>query len=324
MGRPARIVSWVALGAVIAHEAVVAARSLSGTLHVRGLVAGVLISLAVVVTLRLLFRRECDLLRAEPALLAPLAALTAYEYGVLPLLAALVPGFGSVTSLSLGGMALGLSVHLLGTVAACLVYAAWMTHLVVRAVEGEPDRGPGLPGVVAALTAVGWCVPFLGMALVLAALPAVGMAVSIAVIALGSLVWNLGTAAWLVGAEAHDRDFGEAVLHGWRESWRGLRAFGLHVHAQLVLVGWFTFVVVRYSPAPGSTTSRTSWHVNATWTGAYPHRCDWYTDYMNALEHEQLGLVVVLLQLVLGVLAIAVRARVARHVLAGPSHPPAA
>lgn len=320
MGKGLRITTLTALVVLLAYQAVQAAMSLRGTLHVRGLIACVVISLAVFLALRFRLRLELGSIVRHREILYPLALLTVVEHGLLPLLTGVVAPLAATTPIAVGAITLGLSVSAVLIVAMNVAYAVWMTFLVVQALDGpvsldEPRRGlPGRSVVLAIVALIGWTTPLVALGALIPVLGAGGIGVMLPLMAIASLVWNLGTSAWLVGAASRGWGVKATLVEGWRTSWSGLRRFGGVVVLQLLLTGWLTFFQVRYSPGPGSHTSRTTWHVNVWWSGAYKHMTEWYDDYMAALEHGQLAFVVIVLQLVLGVLAIAVRMRVARHV----------
>jgi hypothetical protein len=323
MGKGLRIATWTGLVLVLLVHLGVAVTSLSGTFHARGLIACAVISLAVTLALRFAFRAELDTLLFKRDLLLPLAMLTVLEFGVIHLIALGVAPLAAVTPLSIGAISLGLSFTGVLLVVANIAYSVWATFLVVQALDGPVDLGdsrrgsPGKPWVLAVLAFIGWTTPLAAIGLAIPIAGAGGIGVVIGFVGIFSLIWNLGTSAWLVGAASRGWGLGTALIAGWRTSWSHVRRLAWPVTLQLLLAGWITYFSVSFTRYEGSTThstSRNSWYVNGFWTGGYRHSTDWYADYMKVLEEGTLTFVLVVLQLVFGVLALAVRLRVARHV----------
>jgi len=132
------------------------------------------------------------------------------------------------------------------------------------------------------------------------------------VIAVIGIALNVGTAALLPVAVTVEGSFFAALGAGvgaslafWRRWWKPLAA-------QLLLLGFFTFLVVSYSYS-GGHSSKTNWGVNSFWVGGYESDCRWYTKYMEALEAPTVDWVIAVLALAFGVLAIAVKLHIAQQ-----------
>jgi hypothetical protein len=151
---------------------------------------------------------------------------------------------------------------------------------------------------------------FLGLLVVI---PLAGCAVPVVLvlIGLGSLLWNLATAALLPAALGEEfLRFGPALRTGVRVSWSSRGRWWKLVVMQMVLLGWVTFISLSYTEErPGGSTTRsvTNWSVNAFWTGGYEDECRWYGKLQEALQAPGLAAVSTALALVFGVLAIGIK-----------------
>ena len=85
------------------------------------------------------------------------------------------------------------------------------------------------------------------------------------------------------------------------------RPYMLPVLAQLVLLGAVTYVSVSYSDGLGRHHSSTNVGVHGFWIGGYENECRWYGAFMDAYGVAKVGVVVTALNLIFGVLAIAVK-----------------
>ncbi len=181
---------------------------------------------------------------------------------------------------------------------------------------------PAFDGTEPSPEAIGWVVLFVALGITIA----VGVAVlPLALLAIGvfALVWNLATAALLPVVVADRRPFGESVREGIRASWQGKGRWWLAVVAQMVLLGWVTFLSVSYTsnPRPGSfsTQNKTDFSVNAFWTGGYENECRWHSKLMAVVETKPLPLTDFLLGVLFAVLAVIVKLEVADHRALGRS-----
>jgi hypothetical protein len=120
---------------------------------------------------------------------------------------ALLPAFAAVLvpawPLKLWVLSFSVSVLFLVSVLLEVAYGAWTTTLILDTVrQGRADPARALCGLkrcflrVLGLEAIGWGALFAGLALAIAMAPA-AMPLTILFIGLGSLLWNLATAALL-------------------------------------------------------------------------------------------------------------------------------
>lgn len=170
----------------------------------------------------------------------------------------------------------------------------------------------------------GWGILLAVSAVVLTA-GAASMTVAIVLLGVTSLAWNLLTAAVLPVALADTRSFWPAMKHGLSVSRAGMHKWALLVIAQMVLLGWVTFIHVSYTThetersdseyrsimmEKTETKTQTDWRVNSFWTGGYANDCKWHESLMKSVESKPLELVDRLLTLLFAVLAIAVKIKI--------------
>ncbi len=296
-----------------------------------GIVVLVLECLAVGLTCVTLLPAATARLRQHMDLLLPLGLyLPATELlgglMVIPVLSAVLSPSWSFKVLSLS---FSLSVAFFLQIVLAVLYGGWTTILVLQAVrQGHVNPVQGFADVsswfwrVLGAEAIGWVVLFVALGITIA----VGVAVlPLALLAIGvfALVWNLATAALLPVVVADRRPFGESVREGIRASWQGKGRWWLAVVAQMVLLGWVTFLSVSYTsnPRPGSfsTQNKTDFSVNAFWTGGYENECRWHSKLMAVVETKPLLLTDFLLGVQFAVLAVIVKLEVADHRALGRS-----
>jgi hypothetical protein len=318
------LVAAVGVGIVLLQQAVVSfpLRPRQGA----GFVVLLLAVIAVALTFRWLLPSALPTLRRCPELLVPLGLLVFAEAVVgwlllLPALAAILAPSKPVQILSLS---FTLSGALFLSIFVRVLYATWMTTLVIDVVrEDRADLGRSFArcwrwfGRVLALEVIGWSVVFLGLLLVIA-LTASVVPIAMLLIGAGSLLWNLATAALLPTALVQESSrFWPALQKGIRLSWSPLGRWWKLVVVQMLLLGWVTFLSLSYTEVhPGSTTTRstTNWSVNGFWTGGYENECRWYTKLQEALEAPGVAIVATLLGLVFGLLALGIKLVIAADV----------
>jgi hypothetical protein len=224
-------------------------------------------------------------------------------------------------------LSVSLSVVLIITSLLTVFYVGWTTSLIFQVVvQGQIN----LIAPLAVMRQWFWRTLILGLLGwgILLAVSAVMLipgtaSITVALVLLGvtSLTWNLLTAAVLPVVLADSRPFWAAVKDGLRISRDGMRKWAPLVIAQMVLLGWITFIHVSYTTHKteddGSvhrltTTSKTKtdWGVNSFWTGGYADECKWYGSLMKSLDSKPLALVDRLLTLLFAVLAIAVKIKI--------------
>lgn len=288
-----------------------------------GLVVLVLALLLVALTLRFIFPAALARLLGYKDLLVPLGLLVFAE-GVLGWLL-FVPAVATMLShawpVKFAGLGLSLSAAFVITIFLNVAYASWTTTLILNLIRrGQGDLVEGLVGLrlwfwrVLGLESVGWTVLFAGVAAAVLLAPD-AMPVAIFIIGVGSVLWNLATAALLVVALDRGLRFWPAFRRGVRVSWRAKRRWWKPVLIQMILLGWVTYLSVSYSETHGSghVTQHTStnWSVNGFWTGGYENECRWYGKLLETLNAPKLAAVATALGLIFGVLAIAVKLRIA-------------
>jgi hypothetical protein len=224
-------------------------------------------------------------------------------------------------------LSFSLSAVLIITSLLTVVYVGWTTALIFQVVvQGQIN----LLAPIAVMRQWFWRTLILGLFGwgILLAVSAVmfipSMAsITVALILLGvtSLTWNLLTAAVLPIVLADSRPFWTAVKDGLRISWTGMRQWAPLVIAQMVLLGWITFIHVSYTTnkteddgsvhrSTTTQTTKTDWGVNSFWTGGYADECKWHASLMKSLESKPLALVDRLLTLLFAVLSIAVKIKI--------------
>jgi hypothetical protein len=287
-----------------------------------GLVVLFLAGLAVFFFLILVTPRAIGTIGRHPDLLVPLGVTTALS-GAAGWLASL-PAFSSLGAPLWSGEPLGISVALsvsaLFVLLLAILHAGWTTSLILQAAaRGRVDllaplTSPGrwLPRTFAALT-----VGVVGLVLLLAvglAAAAAALPLGLILMAVGSLAWNLATAALLPATLRSPGPLGRSLAEGFRESRRGMGRWWGVVLLHMILLGWVTFLSLSYTHSEGgrtTTQSTTSFNVNGFWTGGYEAGCRWYDQVARVGKTETLPPVVTLLGLLFGVAAIAVKLTIA-------------
>lgn len=246
----------------------------------------------------------------------------------VPAIAAMLTAPWSIQLLTLS---LSLSVLMVATSLLSVVYVGWTTTLILQVVVH------GQVNLIAPFAIVGrwfwrtltW--EFLGWSILLCVsavlLVAGTVSLTVALVLLGvtTLTWNLLTAAVLPVVLADNGPFWNAVKDGLRISREGIPKWAPLVIAQMLLLGWVTFVHVSYTTHETTQTdsgynltttekttnkTQTNWSVNSFWTGGYADDCKWHESLMKALESEPLQFVNRLLTLLFAVLAIAIKIKI--------------
>lgn len=270
-------------------------------------------------------------LRRYTDLLVPLGLFVTVStaFNALAAVPAVAAMFAAPWSIKLLTFSLSLTVSLVVTCLLTMVYVGWTTALIFQVVvQGRVELVAPVAGMrrwfwrVMALELFGWGIllSVLAVAIPLSMNP-VSHLFALILFGVASLYWNLRTAAVLPVALADPQPFWPALRHGFEVSRSGMRKWAPLVVAQMVLLGWITFVHVSYttqetkragSDYSSTTTGKTNtnWGVNAIWTGGYTDNCKWHESLMKALESEPLGLVERLLTLLFAVLAIAIKVKI--------------
>jgi hypothetical protein len=291
---------------------------------------------SVAIAFALVLPRQLGQILRHPNLLVPLGLIVVFEaaLGWLASAAALRNVFTPSKTLEFAKLSFTLSFGYVASIVVAVVYAAWVTSLIVRTVaDGNDSLHAGLHGLryfgrVFLVCLIGWGVLFGALAVGML-VAAASMMVAIFMIGVFALGWNLFTAALL--PVALDARLGAlaAIRRGFQVSAAGLRKWWLAVVAQLLLLGFATFVHVSFTDTRtdqrGSVTTnyqtKTSWAVSAFWTGGYENDCRWHTALMSAVEAPKLAPVSTLLALLFGILAIGVKLRIVSGVLPPPVTP---
>jgi hypothetical protein len=294
------------------------------------LVVLVLSGIAVALTLVVLLWKPLTQIVAHPSLLVPLGllviceALLGWVAAFPPLRALFVP----FAKLEFARLTFALSIGFVLMIIANVLYAAWVTKQVLNvALLGNGDLLAGIWGMrwighVFLVLLIGWSVLFAGMAVAMLFATA---SVFFAAMLLGgfTLIWNLLTAGMLPAVFDPRRGFPAALTGAFQASLAGLGRWWYVVFAQLLLLGFATLVHVSFTKTTtqqrGGMTqtntehvSRTNWGVNGFWVGGYENDSRWHTAVMGAADAPRLAPVSTLLALLYGVLAIAVKLKIAR------------
>ncbi|HEV3444163.1 MAG TPA: hypothetical protein VG099_05935 [Gemmataceae bacterium] len=300
-----------------------------------GIVVLVLAVVAVVLVLAILMPGTIGKLKRHVDLLVPLGLFTLADtvFGWLFLLPAIAAVMKPSQQVIIGVLTFSVSATLLVTILLQAAYGAWTTWLIVNTVcSGQTDPAGALRGLkrwffrVFGLEFIGWGVLFAGLACAIA-LGTVALPLTLILVGVGSLVWNLATAALLPLALDERLRFWEAFRWGIAVSWRDKWRWGPILVAQMLLLGWITFFSVSYTVSqPGSvhTQNKTAFSVNGFWTGSYENECRWYGKLMDAVEAPPLQVLSTVLGLVFGVLAVAIKLRISEDVLRGSNPEPPA
>jgi hypothetical protein len=116
---------------------------------------------------------------------------------------------------------------------------------------------------------------------------------------IGALLWNLATAALLLVALDDRLSFWNALVTGMKASWAAKGRWWLLIVAQMLLLGYVTYLH--------------DWKMNLVWTGGYENESHWYEDTMDALKAPKVDVIATAMELMFGVLAIAVKLSVAER-----------
>jgi hypothetical protein len=287
-----------------------------------GLLILILAVPAVALTIYFLMPAAARTMLRHKDLLVPLVALLFFQAAVgwLMLVAPIRALWAPAWPLKLWVITLPISVLFFVQVGLQVAYGAWITSLIIQVVRTDrADLVQALKGLrwflrVFCLELFGWLGLFswvaLGLAVGMVALP-----LAFIFIGVGSLLWNLASAAILLVGLDDRLGFWQTFPKGILVSWRFKRKWWKPVVVQLFLLGIVTFVAVSYTdtPRPGTVTSqsKTNFSVNGFWTGGYENECRWYGKLMVALDAPTLELIATALGLLFGILAIAVKLTIA-------------
>lgn len=268
----------------------------------------------------------------HPDLLVPLGLL-AGALGLLDLLAGWGIGLQKeLLPVSVGVVQLSVSVAWLLRVLLHVLFATWMTVLVVEAVRYDrADLGPALSRSkgrflrVLALLCPIWIVTNLLYAVEIPAILALGLGIAPVLGRLGVVVvWlaligvlayrfmiNLATAALLPVAIESRQGFFSTLRRAVAESWQNRGRWWKLLLVQYLLMGAWITIHYHYSSTGGPSSSNTSFNFNcnysAPWLGDYAYTAQWYSKAMGWLGYPPLALVVTLSALLSGLLSIVVK-----------------
>jgi hypothetical protein len=286
-----------------------------------GFIVLVVAALAVGFTLLTLLTDATVRLLRHKDLLVPLGlliTLTAIlnSLAALPALGALLVSSWPVKFLAFG---VSLSLSLVFTLFLSVVYVGWTTALIFQAVVlGQVNLTAALAIIrrwfwrVIGLEMFGWGVMLAASAGALI-IGAVSMPLAVFLLGVASLLWNLATAAVLPVALLDPQPFRRALRRGLAISRAGVRKWAPLVIAQMLLLGWITFIHVSYATHGASSRTertQTNWGVNGFWVGGYADSCKWHGSLMKALEAEPLEVVDILLTVLFAILAIAIKLKI--------------
>ena len=280
----------------------------------------VLTVVATGVVLRWLLPQETRRLREQLDLLVPLGlyilAQQLLAWAMLfPLLARILePGW----EISLFALSLTLSVSVVVMIALAAVFATWTLALICCAIQGRPvELLEGLEQIrrsfwrVLGYMAVSVVVFFLGISLAIA-LSTAAMPLGLLAVALGTLLLNFATAGILLRAVSKPEiPFWRGLREGLAASWRNKRRWWLPLAVQMEILGLVTYVGLSFADS-GRHNTVSNWAVNGLWTGGFESDSRWASVVMDAVEVPAPEVVATLLAIVLGVLAVTIKLRVAR------------
>jgi hypothetical protein len=323
--RVLRVVAVLGVGVVLLQEAVTAFPVKPRQEY--GIAVLVLALAGVALMLRFLMPGTAGKLLRHRDLLVPLGLLILAEaaLGWLMLLPWMAAVLAPSTVLRFWVLSFSISAAVILSILLQMAYSAWTTCLILSTVRhGWSDPAAELRGMVRwflrifGLECIGWGVLFAGLACAIA-IGAVGaLPLALLLIAAGSLIWNLATAALLPAALDERLRFWEAFRRGVSISWQNIGRWWAIILVQMILLGWITFFAVSYTEAkPGSTTvqSRTNFSVNGFWTGGYENECRWYSKLMQVMEVPTLAVISTSLAIVFGVLAVAIKLRISEDIV---------
>ena len=285
------------------------------------LVVAVLIIVATGLVLLVPLRREARRMLQHPDLLVPL--------GLLVLATGMVewtltwPVLGTILApawqLSLVSLSFSLSVGLVIQVALAVAFAAWSLSLICVTTE---DRAPDLLEGLRSIRRGFWrtfgymAIAITGFYLLLAVMIAMAsFALPLAVIGIGvgTLLLNFATAgALLRGIARPEVPFWQCFRESVAASSQHLSRWWAPLLLQMEILGLLTFVHLSFS-SYGNHRSVSNWAVNGMWTGGFESDSRWLSNVMDAVEAPAPAVVATLLGLVLGILAVAVKLRIARE-----------
>jgi hypothetical protein len=206
-----------------------------------------------------------------------------------------------------------------------VAYGAWTTCLVLSTVRHDwTDPAAELRGMVRwflrvfGMECIGWGVLFAGLACAVGVGAAGALPIGLLLIAAGSVIWNLATAALLPAALDEHLRFWEAFRRGVSVSWQNIGRWWPIILVQMILLGFVTFFAFSYTDSkPGSTTvqNKTDFSVNGFWTGGYENECRWYGKLVQVMDAPTLPLISTSLALVFGVLAVAIKLRISEDIV---------
>ena len=291
-----------------------------------GLLLMVVLVSATALVAVFLMPRAVGTLAKNPDLLVPLGLLLVV-LEVFVLLAKL-PFLGAALSashvLSLLNLSFTVSLHSLVGLVLAVIYAGWVTALVVQVARGErADLDAALPVAgrhflrLAGVMLLGWAGVF-GLLLV------TGLAMRFLswfalVLLLPALVgWNLATAAALPEAIWHEGGLLSAFGAGIRVGLANLRHWWMLLLAQMLMLGllYFGYVSTRNG---GSQSTSWNWSVNTFWIGGYTDNCQLYGKLTDTYSTRPVPFFAALLTLLFAALAIAIKIALVQRLY---PHPP--
>jgi hypothetical protein len=252
--------------------------------------------------------------------------------GLLSVVPVLSVPFLRVGQIPIAKIGLSLSVVFLLGIALHMAYATWATCLILQTVRldrCEPSRSlaevPRWFWRVAGLESLCWSVLLIiGGAMLGAAARkgAASLSVMLFLMAVFTVLLNLGTAALLPAALDPRLPYWTAVRVGVSRSWRTKSRWWMPMFAQMLLLGLVTYLAASFdhSDRPGSSSheSTRELKVNGMWLGGYESDCRWYGALTRVLKTPKVPLVESGLNLVFGLLAVAVKLSVVRGLTVDP------
>ncbi len=266
----------------------------------------------------LLLRKGRRLLWARPEILVPAGLLLPLDVAIHWMSAAdaLKPLMKPLATISIWGGGVTLSVPFVLLCALWSAFAAWQTDLLAR---GVTDPGP-LDLFPVAIRRDFWrafgVLAVGNVGLVLLTMPVLrifgsdefaGFAFFLGFV---TFLWNVATFALVPWVLLSPEPFTVAVASGFRQARSNKLLFSRLVVLQLALLGFWTYF---------STWGNWSYHVHSFWIGGYECDNHWYTDHQAWQTRPPSPFVMVILEGLFLILAVAVKTTVVERLLAKPT-----
>lgn len=264
-------------------------------------------------------RKSVRMFGAHADLLVPLGLyiVTTKMLGWFLALPLMASATSSSEPLSILGLPLTLSWAMFFSIAIAVIHATWAITLICQVIRGDTlDLRAGWNSIrtsgwrVFFAMALGTVPLFLGVGLAVS-FAAVAMPLAMLSIGIGTVLLSFATAGLLLHVVARPaQPFWSGLGSSVRISLRYSAQWWAPLLAQMVVLGLVTFSDVSYTIG-SINKANTNWGINGLWTGAFETDSQWLGKLMESVEASPPAFAPTALTILLGVLAVAIKVRIA-------------